>query len=429
MISMHSWIFKNLLLVYFIALPVSVFSGLALTPIMILLTFPIALMEVPHKRQGYFWDGVSQLFALLFFWSAITLLWTPDTLNASSLWLKDAAIITLGIIAAKCCTKFNHEQRIAMSWVIVWSYVLALILFTSELITDGFIGHHLRLSLMAGSKGQVYHFDYMNRGVTFLVLCYWAFVLSIRNLERESRIMRWLSGIDGMLVQWVIVLLVIAHLSSMAGGLAFVVSTFVCLFCQLTRGHFNRLLMWMTVAVILATPYIVYHIDPFNISDMHVLPPSAEHRIYIWNFVAGKIAEAPGIGWGFHSAPNIPGAHDTIYFGPGDMREMLPSHPHNFSMQILLETGLPGTLMVVALVIAAFSKIRNSKLELPYQSVAVATLLSYLVIDSLAYSMWQEWWVSAGFMAWIMLRSVMDEGHGQVARKRPPVLSPDVNLD
>src|SRR3546814_15937842 len=43
---------------------------------------------------------------------------------------------------------------------------------------------------------------------------------------------------------------------------------------------------------------------------------------------------------------NLPGAHELI---PGINAEYIPSHPHNWILEILVETGWIGLLLVVAI--------------------------------------------------------------------------------
>ena len=93
------------------------------------------------------------------------------------------------------------------------------------------------------------------------------------------------------------------------------------------------------------------------------IPPSAAHRLLIWDFVILRIAERPLLGWGMEASRSLPGHATTPPGGPGPLRpgwrrdarlagrraELLPLHPHNGALQLRLELGWPGVLLAALL--------------------------------------------------------------------------------
>src|SRR3546814_3641058 len=80
-------------------------------------------------------------------------------------------------------------------------------------------------------------------------------------------------------------------------------------------------------------------------ANAEYLPLSWQHRIEIWRFAAEKAAERPLTGWGF-DATRVLGriAESEVFSG-----RTLALHPHNLSLQVWLELGGVGALLVVGI--------------------------------------------------------------------------------
>jgi O-antigen ligase len=138
-------------------------------------------------------------------------------------------------------------------------------------------------------------------------------------------------------------------------------------------------------------------------------PPSAAHRLLVWDFTIGRIAERPLTGWGMEASRSVPGHRDPpspallARFGldapgvaawiPGS--QLLPLHPHNGALQLWLELGLPGAVLGGAAVLLLGALARRSRRP----GVACAMLASAGVTAMLSFGLWQEWWVGAQLLA------------------------------
>src|SRR3546814_12594177 len=80
---------------------------------------------------------------------------------------------------------------------------------------------------------------------------------------------------------------------------------------------------------------------PFQGRDSLRLPTFVidAHRQVIWSFTLEHVAIAPWFGVGMNVVNNLPGAHELI---PGINAEYIPSHPHNWILEIIVETGWIG---------------------------------------------------------------------------------------
>ncbi|MEZ5918889.1 MAG: O-antigen ligase family protein [Alphaproteobacteria bacterium] len=68
-------------------------------------------------------------------------------------------------------------------------------------------------------------------------------------------------------------------------------------------------------------------------------------------------------------------------------------HPHNFTLQLWIEFGLPGVLLAGAFIGFILRKIGT----LPGHAarVALATFIATLCVASTGYGLWQGWWLGS----------------------------------
>jgi O-antigen ligase len=113
-------------------------------------------------------------------------------------------------------------------------------------------------------------------------------------------------------------------------------------------------------------------------------------RLGVWRFAADRIAEHPWRGWGMDAARS---------FG-----EAIPLHTHNGALQLWLELGLPGAVLVTALWLGLLR--RASSHENRFQRAAAAAGMSaWLAIGAVSFGLWQPWWLAVGALAalgWIV---------------------------
>ena len=135
------------------------------------------------------------------------------------------------------------------------------------------------------------------------------------------------------------------------------------------------------------------------------IPPSAAHRLLIWDFVIHRIAEKPVLGWGMEASRSLPGHADhpspaaLTRFGldgsatPAWLAtaELLPLHPHNGALQLRLELGWPGVLLAALLAVGLALVSRGA--------VPLAMLAAGAVTAMLSFGAWQEWWIGAELLA------------------------------
>jgi len=180
-------------------------------------------------------------------------------------------------------------------------------------------------------------------------------------------------------------------------------------------AHFQRKLAsiivgGMFVILLLGTPFLVYQFTA-NKSVNEIgqfsyelkLPNSTTHRLLIWQFVTQRIFEKPFLGWGMNTARQIPGSGEKYTLKvdtPNNKKIVLfresfmPLHPHNSSLQIWLELGAVG-----AIIVAVFGWIFIRKLEDDdTDPVLFGVVISILAFNFISFGVWQSWWISTQFL-------------------------------
>jgi len=143
------------------------------------------------------------------------------------------------------------------------------------------------------------------------------------------------------------------------------------------------------------------------------LPNSLFHRFAIWKFTAERIAERPILGWGLDASRELPGGTDRvdvpIFPEPGVIQAMqtqaLPLHPHNMMLQLWLELGGLGGILVICGLAWAILKECSTRAGGGHLAVFCAAL----VVAAASFGAWQSWWLSCVWLALGLARVARDD--------------------
>lgn len=117
------------------------------------------------------------------------------------------------------------------------------------------------------------------------------------------------------------------------------------------------------------------------------------HRQNIWKFAFERFLDHPLVGNGIDQLNRLPGAHEVI---PGMTQSayVVPSHPHNWVLEILAETGLIGFgAVVLALGFVAWRLARNYIRTDDDADLALFVLMAGFWGSALFnFSIWAVWW-------------------------------------
>jgi len=163
----------------------------------------------------------------------------------------------------------------------------------------------------------------------------------------------------------------------------------------------------LAVMFVLSVPYAVKMSGAAQFTQPQVmndsssaLPYSMRHRLAMWSFAVEKIDEKPWLGWGFGSSRHIP--QEDRRLAPN--MEIMPLHPHNLALQTRLELGLPGVLILAALVFTVFYRLATFTDD-PWKSgIAMAAASGWLFVANVSYGMWQSWWIALAFLLAVLMK-------------------------
>ena len=121
------------------------------------------------------------------------------------------------------------------------------------------------------------------------------------------------------------------------------------------------------------------------------------HRLLVWEYVANEIYKKPLLGYGTGTSRligqniilNVPNTNQEIKGG-------IPLHPHNNFLEIWLELGLLGIIIINIL----WMKIIKYGIQMRKDSYIIGTgvcssIVTIFIISNLSFGVFQAWWMSS----------------------------------
>lgn len=174
----------------------------------------------------------------------------------------------------------------------------------------------------------------------------------------------------------------------------------VTLAAAMAAPTFIRHLLGVGVVVtFFATIPAMEYLYSLDLIDRGDLPFSFLHRIEIWHYASNLVFERPLLGWGLDSSRSL--AENVFVDRGGYSFPVLPLHPHNAILQIWLELGFVGVCFGIA---AGLTILRDiGTLPRDSQPIALAAFAGMLAMISVAYGIWQVWWLGALFLSMLAI--------------------------
>ena len=294
-------------------------------------------------------------------------------------------------------------DRIVFARILQIAVVAGTILLVLELTTDKWLLRLLR---------EVFHQSppelpsVYNRAATVLAIFVWPAI------NAALRFWNWRLA----LIVLAVVLAVLFALESAAAIVACLIGIVVFLSGLRWPNTSRTIVLIGTVGTLLIMPLVPGILSDVtsNSSDKFQLPTSVHHRLQIWRFAAEAITVRPVIGWGLDSARSIPSGKRQIIIQqtptqesrgsskgnqkieqpPPFIGELMPLHPHNGPLQIWLELGGIGVLLVMVGLCTLVFKLGSIASCRIQHSAALAFVCAVFTITCLSYGVWQTWWLS-----------------------------------
>ena len=129
------------------------------------------------------------------------------------------------------------------------------------------------------------------------------------------------------------------------------------------------------------------------------------HRQFVWGFSIQKFIIKPLFGYGQDSSNFIDGSQVDIGSKyTGDMN-FIPSHPHNFLIEILLETGIFGIISFILLIFIINARVWKLHQSLKFKLHLIFLNSCFWGSSLVNFSFWLGWWQASYFLLLSLIAS------------------------
>lgn len=329
-------------------------------------------------------------------------------LSSKMLWLSACVVAAFGVSSVFALNPQQSVQHfLQMSGVFVFAFLFYLVLREMpsryvHLLLQVLVVVTLFVAVLAGLDSvlndqrlaQALHgrkalmpnrLAFMSNVLAVLLPFVWAWLVR-RHREQHPLALKFAVPVVVGL-SWVVVLC-----GGQSGVLAFVVSSLVFAVYAFKTGELDwHWRQWVGLAIgfvslplVMALVKGVDGLVVFAGLENGVFFVGSDH-IAIWRHAAAHLLDSPLTGIGLNGFRNLP-------MPP----EGLPSvaHPHNFVLQIMLETGVVGSVFVFVLFGWIFYRFWGYARKNLFGVAALASLVAFMIASLADTSIFQPWWVT-----------------------------------
>ena len=379
-------------------LPVAILLAKGIAPLFAVTAVAVIVLGILHNRSVPLLPGlVAGSLAVMAGEALLTWFWSiapNDTLKTGS----SLAVTFFGgaVLIAAAARLDPREKRVFENGMILGG-AIGFPLIAFEFATDAWLSQFLyglagkKLFLVEGG-----HTSALNPGMASTALYFWPWALIMRA--------RYGASVSFLSIAAAVSLIFLSNADAMIVGLGVGIVVFAA---GLALPKRMPMILGAVVAVgVLMAPAIPGLFgDPLK-SDENLkwVPNSALHRIYIWRNTVDHIKEKPVLGGGFDTSRALYGVQDRriVEFARkiGSVAyhtkfEPIPLHPHNGVLQVWLELGALGALILMALLLAVVRAVHRFVDGTANRAAALGLFTTGLTIASISFGAWQSWWLAS----------------------------------
>ena len=333
-----------------------------------------------------------ELFLIL--WIIISSLWSINFVNSLFSAVKFTTEVLLGLLVIHNIRKINIDES-KIEKILIISLLVSTVVFNIECLTAGKVSLLFR-ELMQKKESHIFLLHHLDRGLALLTLLSW--VIMALFFKKENRIAAFLI--------YYILLIILSYSDNLAAFVAHVIGGIVFVVTRFTILKNPKILCCLFLVCNVLMIVFAFKVDALKIAQKNdILPISAKHRLFIWNFVADNSLNHPLLGIGFNGSRHFSVEEEKmIKFFSGQTLSPLPLHPHNNILQVYFELGLIGLFFYLSLACKYILIIgRNYRTTNLASKDLISSLYAcfsvYCIIAMISYSLWQSWWVLS--IVWI----------------------------
>jgi exopolysaccharide production protein ExoQ len=325
------------------------------------------------------------LMVLLAGWAAFSAVWsiTPDRAIKSS--IRIALVFASLVVLIDAARNLDHNQRRRFGHCLVGGTVAGLVLTGIFVISSDIVSVWLGDAKLTGKELSSF-----NRTSTVIAVLVWPVALVIAQMYNRY-------AAAAVIVISALMLFALAPSTPLVAFAVGLIAFVIAWFSHRWGKRFLILAFAGSVIMIPLLDLVMPVLTDFLLA--HIPWPNSEiHRLVIWQFAAERIFEHPLIGWGLDASRAIPGGHTELFLyqiGTNPVTgQAMPLHPHNALVQIWLELGLVGIMIVGAIFSFAVASIPESNDNHAGPATLIATAACAFTIAQLGFGIWQGWWMA-----------------------------------
>lgn len=348
----------------------------------------------------------AKVIALVFVGWAVTVFFSFDPMGSLKIGTRTGLFILAAMTVWAALASHDDAKRLMWKILVVTSLGLALAAFLAlngvPMIVSILKGHIIE------SERPIFAFKAFSTSAMCLIP---AVALAGRKLDGNWR---WAGYAFAPLALALMILTL--NRSGLAGFMAMAITGVVLL--AVTKRHHVKALLSTAVAIVFGIVAWVSTREWLVIKEheqLGIIPIKGtylpvwlvdSHRQYIWKFAYEHFLNHPWVGNGIDQLNRLPGAKASI---PGleKTAALVPSHPHNWSLEILSETGLLGfSLVLLALGFVAWRLLKDYLASGDEANLALLTLMAGFWSSALFnFSIWASWWQLTFFILFAIIAS------------------------
>lgn len=371
----------------FLFLPVAVLAAAQVWVLAVVGVLGILAVRAVHRRFALRPNGLLVVLMLLLIgWAAISGLWAINPDRTIKTTVRIALVCISMIVLVDAASKLDADQRRRFGYWLIGGTVTGLVLTGALILSSGGTsvwtgGSHLADYKLAG----------LNRASSVISLLVWPVALIVARIFNRF-------------AAAAVIVLSAVYLFSLAPStplVAFVMGLFAFVVAWISHGWGKRVLLLGFVAAVIIVPLLDFLAPPLIdfLSSNVRFPHSEIHRLVIWQFATERIFEHPLVGWGLDAARAIPGGNEQLFLflfgGLPETGQAMPLHPHNALIQIWLELGVVGVILVGAIFALIVASIPESLSDRAGPATLIATTACAFTIAQLGFGIWQGWWMAS----------------------------------
>jgi len=381
----HRFVLWPVLAFVFIMFPLlSHAGGLGFAPLAVIAGIGgyIVYGQKPDLKQIHFVFGALALFLV---WAAISSAWSPYEDKQT---LTNPVKLILGVLLY--CGIFLLSRRVgAFARTILPHVLLAIGVITLGLLLIDQLSAYA-LTNLADPINEGEH-PLRKKNSTYMNLSHSITVLALLTPLILTVLRKW--GQRGIIYSglWILTLLIAALIGRLAVGLVATIFSLIFIwFAKSSPGKALTVIIGLAIISLIFAPLMGYLMGFVPDATKEALPASWLHRVEMWAYTAEMVAQKPLFGHGFDASRTF---DKTFEFRELGTSSIISLHPHNAGLHIWVETGIIGVILACVTLYALGQVLKGAILKSQEHAMAIIGFLAAaLIICTLTYGVWQEWW-------------------------------------